>query len=198
MDTTPPRRTVPAAPVSPGTFAHVVLRTGEPERLRDWYQTVLNAEVVFEGHGLCFLTYDEEHHRIAIRHVPGLRPVPPADRTVAHIAYTYRTLGDLLGTYRRLAKAGIHPYWPIRHGPTVSLYYRDPDGLAVELQVDVFHTKAEASAFFHGPDFAANPIGVTFDPEELLRDYEAGLPEEALLQRPDLPAGKTPVDMLPA
>ena len=44
--------------------------------------------------------------------------------------------------------------------------------------------------------FAANPIGVVFYPEELIARYEAGEPIESLTARPPLPAGATPFDML--
>jgi hypothetical protein len=53
----------------------------------------------------------------------------------------------------------------------------------------------EAHAYFTGSDFAANPIGVIFDPEQLIRDYEAGLGFDDLVRRPPLPPGKTPMDM---
>jgi catechol 2,3-dioxygenase-like lactoylglutathione lyase family enzyme len=114
---------------------------------------------------------------------------------VHHVAYTYAGLGDLLATYRRLKAGGIAPARCINHGPTTSMYYRDPDGLRVELQVDNFATMAEAHAYFAGPDFAENPIGVLFDPEQLIRDYEAGVPLDELVRRPPLPPGKTPMDM---
>ena len=91
-----------------------------------------------------------------------------------HIAYTYAGLGELLSTYRRLKAGGIEPARCINHGPTTSMYYRDPDGLRVELQVDDFATMDEAHAYLTGPEFAENPIGVIFDPEQLIRDYEAG------------------------
>ena len=52
---------------------------------------------------------------------------------VDHVAYTYASLGDLVDTYSRLKKRGIEPYWPVRHGPTLSLYYRDPDGIRIGL-----------------------------------------------------------------
>ena len=42
----------------------------------------------------------------------------------------------------------------------------------------------------------ANPVGVTYDPEQLAHDYEAGVPVADLLRIPPLPAGKTPWDML--
>jgi hypothetical protein len=68
---------------------------------------------------------------------------------------------------------GIHPYWTINHGMTLSAYYRDPDGNQVETQVDSL-TMEEADAFMAGPLFAANPIGIDVDFDELLARYRAG------------------------
>ena len=53
----------------------------------------------------------------------------------------------------------------------------------------------EARAYFTGLDFLENPIGILFDPEQLIRDYEAGRSFEELVRRPALPPGKTPMDM---
>ena len=38
----------------------------------DWYTTVLAAEVVHSNDMLAFMTYDDEHHRLAIAAFPGL------------------------------------------------------------------------------------------------------------------------------
>jgi catechol-2,3-dioxygenase len=179
------RRTIATAPVSPGIFAHFVLRTSNLATMREWYRTVLNARVVHDNGRLCFLTYDEEHHRLALINVPGLHAPDAQSWGLAHVAYGYRTLGELLSTYCRLKQDGILPYRPINHGPTVSLYYRDPDGNSVEFQVDAFPTKQAAADYFQTADFERNPIGVPFDPEDLVRAYEAGVPEAELLRRPD-------------
>ena len=61
--------------------------------------------------------------------------------------------------------------------------------------IEWFATMDEAHAYLTGPDFAQNPIGVIFDPEQLIRDYEAGLSFDDLVRRPPLPPGKTPMDM---
>ena len=37
---------------------------------------------------------------------------------------------------------------------------------------------------------------MTYNPEQLTRDYEAGVPMADLLRIPPLPEGKTPWDML--
>ncbi len=45
-------------------------------------------------------------------------------------------------------------------------------------------------------DFAANPIGIVFDPDELIERYESGEPLESLTARAPLPQGLSPFDML--
>ena len=178
------KRPLDQRPVSPTLFAHVVLQTSNIAAMRDWYLTVLNARVVHENPMLCFMTYDEEHHRVALLNLPDLRARDEQARGMHHVAYTHASLRDLLATYRRLKARGIEPYWPINHGPTVSLYYRDPDGNSVEFQVDVFATKQDCAAFFDSDAFRENPIGVEFDPEDMARRYEAGVPEQELMRRP--------------
>ena len=187
MDATPGtirRDPVKPDPVSPALFAHFVVRTSNFAAMRAWYQTVLNARIVLDNGTLCFMSYDDEHHRLALVNVPGLQK-PAADSWgLNHVAYSYNTMRDLLSTYVRLRDAGIVPFRPINHGPTVSMYYHDPDGTGVELQVDAYPTKAEAAGFFGSEAFVENPIGVLFDPEELLQAFEAGVPEEELMRRP--------------
>ena len=196
-DVAPIRRLATSTPISPAKFAHFVLRTGQFDEMVKWYETVLAARIVFRDERLCFLSYDDEHHRLALIHIPGLAARDPESAGTDHVAYSYRDLGELLATYRRLKEHGILPHWPINHGVTTSMYYRDPDNNRVELQIDNFATAAELQGYFQSPAFAANPVGVTYDPEQLARDYEAGVPIAELLRIPPLPVGKTPWDMLP-
>jgi catechol-2,3-dioxygenase len=186
-----------AQTVSPAKLAHLVLLTRDLPRLRDWYGTVLQATVTVEDPMLAFLSYDDEHHRIAFVGMPDLPPRTAGPQVgLHHMAFTYRSLDDLLRTYERLKRLGIEPYWPIHHGVTISMYYRDPDGNNVELQVDAFGSMEEAKAYMRSDSFRNNPIGVIYDPDELVRRHRAGEPFASLAQRPPLPAGKTPVDML--
>lgn len=171
-----------AGAVSPAFLAHVVLRTAKIERARDWYVDVLGCQVMFDGGFLCFLSYDDEHHRVALVSAPDA-PTPAGHTGLEHVAFTYAGLGDLVSTYRRLAAKNITPFWCINHGPTTSLYYRDPDGNQVELQVDNFDTEDDLNAWFVSGAFASNPIGVEFDPEELASKFEAGVPAQELLER---------------
>ena len=88
---------------------------------------------------------------------------------------------------RHVEKLGIEPSRCIHHGPTVSIYYRDPDGNGVELQVDRYATKEATAAYFQTAEFKKNPIGVVFDPEALVQAYETGAPESELLTMPEGP-----------
>ena len=177
------RRPLDTTPVSPSLFAHFVLRTPQREAMRDWYCTVLGAHTVFENGYISFITYDDEHHRVAFVSAPELKRPDDAQRNLAHMAYSFADLGQLLSTYKRLKALAILPYRPINHGPTVSLYYKDPDGNGVELQVDAFKTKQAAADYFHTDAFRADPIGVAFDPDQMVRDYESGVPEAELVKQ---------------
>ncbi|HEX7782240.1 MAG TPA: VOC family protein [Sphingobium sp.] len=170
--------------VSPIKFAHVVLRTPHFRALVSWYKLVLNASPAFENEDVAFIAYDDEHHRVAFINVPGLEPYRTDTAGVHHIAFSHATLDALLTNYERLRERGIVPVWSVNHGPTTSLYYSDPDGNRVEFQVDNYDTVEEAGAFFFSDAFTANPIGVDFDPEELLRRLRAGEDSAALKLRP--------------
>ncbi len=137
--------------IAPIKLAHIVRRTSRFDDMMHWYQTVLAAEVVHSDGMLAFLTYDDEHHRIAIARIPGLEDQPQMAAGTDHVAFTHADLGDLLCTYARLKGEGIEPYWCINHGPTTSMYYKDPDGNRIELQVDNFPTAAETNRWstFH-------------------------------------------------
>jgi catechol 2,3-dioxygenase-like lactoylglutathione lyase family enzyme len=166
--------------IVPTKFAHAVLRTNKFKEMVEWYRTVLQAEIVAENQMLAFMTYDDEHHRLAIAAVPGLIDRPRHSAGLDHLAYTYANLGDLVATYERLKAAGIVPVVPINHGPTTSLYYRDPDGNKVELQIDNFESVEELKGFFRSDVFSKNSFGITFDPDELARKFHAGVPEAEL------------------
>jgi catechol 2,3-dioxygenase-like lactoylglutathione lyase family enzyme len=180
-------RTLNPKPVAPVLFAHFVLRSSNIQPMIDWYSAVLNMRVVQRTEYICFLTYDDEHHRLGIVNAAGLKAPDATNSGLAHVAYTFADIGTLLSTYARVKKLGIAPARCIHHGPTVSIYYRDPDGNGVELQVDRYATKEATAAYFQTPEFKNNPIGVVFDPEALVRAYEAGAPESELLDMPEGP-----------
>jgi hypothetical protein len=58
----------------------------------------------------------------------------------------------------------------------------------MEIQVDTYASNDEANAYMAGPHFAANPIGVEFDPDGWLARLRGGTPpSELLVRRTDEP-----------
>ncbi|NOX50385.1 MAG: biphenyl 2,3-dioxygenase [Gammaproteobacteria bacterium] len=168
------RKLNPTSLIRPVRFAHIVLQVRDIERSIAWYQTVLGMETVHHAGVIAFMTFDEEHHRIAFLETQVEAECPKGAPGLDHLAYTFNDLGQLLSTFVRLKDLDIHPYWQINHGPTTSLYYRDPDENGVELQIDNFATADELKGWMRSDEFKANPIGVPFDADKLAARYQAG------------------------
>ena len=158
---------------SPKSLAHVVFRTttANYQAMIQFYQDILSAHIVHTSPVLTFLRYDEEHHRIAIIQTPETAPKPKnaGFAGLDHVAFTYPTLTQLAQQYTYLkskAKNPLLPMWCVNHGPTTSMYYRDPDGNKIELQVDNFDVPEDADSFMSGPNYDMNPMGTDFDADE--------------------------------
>ena len=174
-------------------LAHLVFRTRRYQEMVDWYVSFFGAETQHSDPTLTFLTYDDEHHRFAFANLDAMgTPKPESaerDRVgLDHAAFTLPDVGGLFEQYARQKERGVTPYWCVHHGLTLSMYYRDPDGNGVELQVDRFATKAEATAYIRSEQFRDNPLGKKFDPDLLLARYRDGASPEALLDPEKLEA----------
>lgn len=167
--------------IAPAKMAHIVLRTANFDAVIAWWKTVLELEPLHQNPSIAFLSFDDEHHRIAFINDPRLAPKLQNSVGVDHFAYSYASLGDLLATYVRLAEQGIRPATSIHHGISLSFYYLDPDRNEVELQVDAFPDVEATNAFLAGGPFAKNPIGVLFDPEALVKRWREGASDAELL-----------------
>ncbi|MGO9451685.1 MAG: VOC family protein [Candidatus Binataceae bacterium] len=168
--------------VIPTKLAHFVLRSNHFEETKQWYMTVLQARIQFANDFLAFLTYDDEHHRLALANMPNLPNNNGSTAGLDHVAFTYASIGDLVFTYKRLKAAGILPVWCVNHGLTTSMYYKDPDGNRVEMQVDNYASVEALNAWFHSGEFKKNPIGTNYDPDRLVEKFEGGTPVEELIQ----------------
>jgi catechol-2,3-dioxygenase len=176
----------------PSKLAHVVFQTNRIKELREWYCTVLGGRVIYENPHLSFVSYDEEHHRVAF---VDFAPLSARDSQTElmvksseqpglhHVAFTFASLGEFLDNYVRLRDRDIRPFFCVNHGPTTSMYYRDPDGNRVELQIDNFASAEEGQAWMHSEAFDRNPIGVEYDPDELVKKFQAGVPIAELVKR---------------
>jgi catechol 2,3-dioxygenase len=165
---------------------HVNFKTVRMQQMIEWYGIVIGTTVTFQYPGGAWLTNDSANHRIALLTVPGLENDPEKIRHTGlhHTAYEYPSLDDLLDEYSRLKEHSITPGGCIDHGMTTSFYYVDPDGNAVELQVDNFGDWSRSTEFMRSaPEFAADPIGTPIDPEQLLAARDAGATPQELHER---------------
>jgi catechol-2,3-dioxygenase len=94
---------------------------------------------------------------------------------VNHFAFEHPTLADLFEAYERLAELSITPAGCFNYGPTMSVYYSDPDNNTVELFYDKGLTEEQLQEFYAGGDRYI--LGATpFDPDELLKGLRDGKP----------------------
>ena len=167
----------------PTKLSHVVLETNRKKEMQEWYCEVLGGHVVYEDALLGFVTYDDEHHRVGfVGFVPltlrdrdadlGVPPIEPPG--LHHVTFRFESMGELVENYTRLATRGIRPFRSIDHGPTTSMHYADPDGNRIELRVDHFAIAEESHTWMRSPAFEGNPIGVEFDPDELIERFRSG------------------------
>lgn len=166
---------------SPIKFAHVVLRTKQYDTMIAWWTDFLEAEVRHANDFITFLSYDDEHHRIAIVNAPKSEDRARGAVGLEHFAFTYATLDDLLAQFERMKAKGVHPYFQVHHGMTLSAYYRDPDGNQVETQIDTLSLD-DAETFMASPVFAANPIGLKADFDAIVARRRAGESVESLTE----------------
>jgi catechol-2,3-dioxygenase len=175
---------------SPKKLSHLVLQTNRRDQMIEWYCTVLGAQVLHQNRQIAFISYDDEHHRVAFIDPGPLADKAPAEGKTAraggevglhHVAFTYAGLDDLIDNYLRLKELGIRPHRCVNHGMTTSMYYYDPDRNQVELLVDNFATAAEGQNYMRGrKETDKNPVGIDFDPEEMVKRVQAGLKIEEL------------------
>ncbi len=175
-----------SAAIKQPVLHHINLKTTRLQELIDWYGTVVGMKPNHQFPGGAWLTNDAANHRIALLTSPQLSDDP--DKVVHtgmhHSAFEYPSMGDLLDTYTRLKPLGIVPHACLDHGMTMSFYYLDPDGNSVELQSDNFDNWQESNKWMRtSPQFAANPIGMPVDPDQMVAAHQAGASFAELHQR---------------
>jgi catechol-2,3-dioxygenase len=175
--------------MAPARLSHAVLRTTHLREMIEWYKTVLGAKVLFQNDFAAFLTYDDEHHRIALFAVPGLLPKPKHTTGLDHLAFFYPTFGNWIANYERIKAAGITPRASMHHGITMSMYYRDPDDNGIELSIDNVD-KADWHNWMQN-QLGENLLAAPLDPDDLARKFNGGV-SEAELRRFNPPSKMDP------
>ena len=123
--------------IVPDRLAHIVLRTPDKRPLMDWYRDVLGARIVFENDFIGFLTYDSEHHRVAVIQMPDLTRAVPQAAGLHHVAWAAESRDDVDRLYAELLRVGARILdapadYPQYGKGYYAVFFADPDGLKFE------------------------------------------------------------------
>ena len=170
--------------VSPKKLSHLVLQTNRRQEMIEWYCKVLGAELLYQNKFIAFISYDDEHHRVAFIDPGPLAEKAPSEGKTAraggevglhHVAFAFDPV-DLADHYEALKAKGIQPHRCVNHGMTTSMYYYDPDRNQVELLFDNFYTAREGREYMTSrSESDKNPVGIDFDPDEMGARIRKGL-----------------------
>ena len=170
-------RTPKPRPIRPPKLHHATFMTMDVDAMVAFYELVAGLQPVYYAEHAAWLTNDEANHRIALLRLPGVHP--PVDKPhsagLHHTAFEYDSFDGWIDNYERLRDAGLTPTVCLDHGMTMSMYYQDPDGNGVEIQVDVFDDWAVSKEWmWASQEFSEDQVGPQFDPEKVLAAYRLG------------------------
>ena len=174
---------------------HVGLTTPNLQALLDWYRDAIGLTVNYlvkvpagaagapPFTAVAFASNDEVNHRISIFEMPSASIDRDRSRhaRVQHIAFTYKALDDLLGTYVRLKNKGVLPIWAADQFFQTAIYYQDPDLNVLELNVNNYDDEWTVTE-----QLKAVPPEKTLtyiDPEKMIAARKAGASAWDLHQR---------------
>ncbi len=116
---------------------HVAIRVRDLDVSKRFYRDVLGMKVASDQPGRAvFFRFDKYHHDLVAFKADGIDAASPRHAGVQHIAFVADDFETVLGHYHRLKAHGI----PVRctdHGFTKSIYFSDPDGIELEIYVEV-------------------------------------------------------------
>lgn len=195
----------------PDDFHHIAFKTTNYEAMVCFYKNLFGCEPLYQSDQMSFLTYDNEHHRIAIANTSEilndlnliermimkfklfLNKKIPSIQGLDHVSYRINPIEKWFDFYFSAKERGLKPLWTINHGWISGIYYEDPDGNLVEIFFEHFRSAEEFKENI-SPDFEDEPIGTNMDIEVLYKMFKSGAPFLDLIKKGNtVPDGKKPI-----
>jgi len=122
-------------------LGHIVLYVRDVEVSRHFYRDVLGwKEIAGVEHRMAMFSSGRTHHELLLIEVGSdAEPIPQGRRVgLYHFGLKVGTTDEeLRDAYQALVDAGANVVGTADHGVTHSLYITDPDGVEIELYIDV-------------------------------------------------------------
>ena len=148
----------------PQEIGHVVLNVIDVERSTKFYRDVVGFQVArYRPNGTgAFLTCGVIHHNLALFKAPeGAQPIQKGQVGLNHFAFKVENYTALQEAHKRLVEANATIDHIVDHGMTRSVYFLDPDGIAMELFCNTFATEEEGLAYMKSSPGGADPLDIT-------------------------------------
>ncbi len=163
------------AAIPPAQLHHIAFKTARFAEMAEFYRTFLSVHPVLEVKSIAsFYTFDLAHHRLVLFNDPACTEQAPTSSGMHHVAFAY-SVDDLMRMYQRLKRKSLLPYLAMNHGPNTSFYYHDPDGNALELQIDNYGPDLRKGLeAIYALQTSSNQLGIMVNPETFLVAWQAG------------------------
>lgn len=161
----------------PVGFGHHVIYADEKfDEMVKWYQTLLSGDITtMPDSAPADLLVREDIDAVVIAKRPGLTQERSPIRTgIFHVAWSYSSLAELMTVYQHAKANGILPLEVLNTGILLQVYYIDPEGNGIELQVDAHDTSEATQVAQRSGRREGSVAHWVYDPETILRLMEAG------------------------
>jgi catechol 2,3-dioxygenase len=150
--------------IKPLEIGHVVLNVSDVLRSAKFYRDVVGFKIsrFRPDGGAAFLTCGVAHHNLALfKARPDARPIEKGAIGLNHFAFRLDDYPTLQAAHKRLIEANAVIDHIVDHGMTRSVYFRDPDGIIMELFSNTFASEKEGLAYMNSTVGGASPLDIT-------------------------------------